>query len=172
VTSPSTGDDPGSSIDAVLRSLGDELDGSVCLPGDADWDLVRQAWNLAADQRPCAVVFAETADVSAVVRMAAAHGCRVAPQGTGHGAACLRTGDDVILLRTSRMTGVDLDPGALTARVRCGATSPHRRPSTASLRLPVQPVTSASSATPSAVASAGWPGAMGSPPTACWPPRS
>ena len=122
MTSPSTGDDPGSSIDAVLRSLGDELDGSVCLPGDADWDLVRQAWNLAADQRPCAVVFAETAaDVSAVVRMAAAHDCRVAPQGTGHGAACLRTGHDVILLRTSRMTGVDLDPGALTARVRAGA---------------------------------------------------
>lgn len=122
MTSPSTSRDPGAAVDAVLRSLGDELDGSVHLPGDADWDLVRQAWNLAADQQPCAVVFAETAeDVSAVVRLAAAHGFRVAPQGTGHGAACLRTGDDVILLRTSRMTGVTIDAEARTARVCAGA---------------------------------------------------
>ena len=83
---------------------------------------MRQAWNLAVDQQPCAVGFAETAeDVSAVVRLAAAHGCRVAPQGTGHGAACLRTGDDVILLRTSRMTGVTIDAEARTARVCAGA---------------------------------------------------
>lgn len=34
VTSPSTSRDPGAAIDAVLRSLGDELDGSVHLPGD------------------------------------------------------------------------------------------------------------------------------------------
>ena len=49
----------------VLRDL---LDGEVVLPGDADWDAARQAWNLAVDQRPAAVVFAESADdVAAVV---------------------------------------------------------------------------------------------------------
>ena len=31
-------------------------------PGDQDWDEARQAWNLAVDQRPVAVVFATSAD--------------------------------------------------------------------------------------------------------------
>ena len=47
--------------------------GRIAAPSDPDWDEARLAWNLAADQRPEAVVFAENAeDVAATVRFAAA----------------------------------------------------------------------------------------------------
>ena len=37
-----------------------EISGRVARPGDPDWDPARAAWNLAADQNPEAVAFAET----------------------------------------------------------------------------------------------------------------
>lgn len=61
--------------------------GRVATAADSDWDDARQAWNLAADQRPAAVAFVEGADdVSAVLRFAAERGMKVTAQGTGHGA--------------------------------------------------------------------------------------
>ena len=55
---------------------------------DAGYDQARLAWNLAADQRPAAVVTARSAaEVSAAVAWAAERGLRVAAQGTGHNAA-------------------------------------------------------------------------------------
>jgi len=52
-----------------LRELGARLQGDVVLPGDAGWDVARQAWNLAVDQRPAGVVYPASAnDVAATVR--------------------------------------------------------------------------------------------------------
>jgi FAD binding domain len=91
---------------------------------DPDWDEARAAWNLAADQRPEAVVFAENADdVAATVRFAAANDLKVAAQGTGHGAAPLAPLEGAILLKTERMRGVEVDPEAGTARVEAGVLS-------------------------------------------------
>src|SRR3954453_902071 len=68
-------------------NLHSELAGEVVTPADEGWDVARQAWNLAVDQRPEAVVIPANADdVAATVRFAAASGVRVAPQGTGHNA--------------------------------------------------------------------------------------
>ncbi len=98
--------------------------GRIASPDDADWDEARLAWNLAADQHPEAVVFAENADdVAATVRFAAANDLRVAAQGTGHGAAPLAPLEGTILLKTERLRGVEVDPGAGTARVAAGALS-------------------------------------------------
>jgi hypothetical protein len=102
-----------------LRSA---LRGDVIARGEAGWDAARQAWNLCADQRPPLVVVAESeADVAATVRFAAAAGLRVAPQSTGHGATSIGDLADAILLRTSRLTGVAIDPGRRTATVQAGA---------------------------------------------------
>jgi hypothetical protein len=60
-------------------------------------------------------------DVRAVVDYARGNGLRVAIQGTGHGAAPLAPLDDVILLRTGRMDGVEIDAAAARARVEAGA---------------------------------------------------
>jgi FAD/FMN-containing dehydrogenase len=102
----------------VLREL---LVGEVVLPGDPDWDRARQAWSLTADQNPLAVVFAGSADdVAAVVGYARRRGLRVTTQGTGHFAATIDSFDDTILIRTSRMRGLEIDPETRTARAEAG----------------------------------------------------
>ena len=101
-----------------LRNL---LDGDAVAPGDLEWDEARLAWNLTVDQQPVAVVLPESAaDVAATVAFAKAHGRRVAPQGTGHGAAALGDMSDTILLKTERMRGVTIDPQNRIARAEAG----------------------------------------------------
>ena len=52
-----------------LADLGAGLQGDIVVPGDDAWDGARQAWNLAVDQRPVAVVYPESADdIAATVR--------------------------------------------------------------------------------------------------------
>ena len=97
------------------------LAGDVVTPEDEGWDAARQAWNLTVDQRPAAVVLPESArDVRDTVRFAYEVGLRVAPQGTGHGAAALGDLSDTILLKTERLRGVEIDAEARTARVAAG----------------------------------------------------
>jgi hypothetical protein len=101
-----------------------QIDGHIAVPSDPDWDQARLAWNLAVDQQPEAVVFAESAgDVAATVGFAAANGLGVAAQGTGHGAGPLPPLDGTILLKTERMRGVEIDPEERTARVEAGVLS-------------------------------------------------
>ena len=86
------------------------LTGPSVVPGEPAWDAARQAWNLAVDQQPMAVVFPRTvADVTAVVEIARTTGAKVVTQGTGHGASAYGSMRDTILIRT--------DWGASRARV-------------------------------------------------------
>src|SRR5690242_21738630 len=100
-----------------VLALRARLDGEIATPIDASWDEARQAWNLAVDQRPAAVVYAESArDVASTVRFARERGLRVAPQGTGHNASPLGDLADTILLKTSRMRSVEIDAARQVAR--------------------------------------------------------
>ncbi|HUB35493.1 MAG TPA: FAD-binding oxidoreductase [Solirubrobacteraceae bacterium] len=97
------------------------LAGRVVTPGEEDWDQVRQAWNLAADQLPAAVALVQDAqDVARTVAFAAAHQLKVAAQGTGHGAVALGSLEETILIKTERMRGIEIDASAGTARVEAG----------------------------------------------------
>ena len=117
-----SGERPSSGATADIEGLRHRLTGEIVLPGDGGWDAARQAWNLSVDQRPVAVVFPETAeDVAAVVDVARAHGLQVAAQGTGHSAGPLGPLAGTILVRTSRMRGVEIDAEANQARVQAGA---------------------------------------------------
>ena len=105
-----------------LQALRAALTGQVFVPGEAGYDRARQGWNLAVDTRPAVVVEAgSAADVAQAVRYARAHGMRIAPQGTGHGAEPLEPLDGAMLLRTTRMRKVRIDPAARTARAEAGA---------------------------------------------------
>ncbi|HEU4393861.1 MAG TPA: FAD-binding oxidoreductase [Solirubrobacterales bacterium] len=108
-----------------MSDLGElEIGGRIALPSDPDWDEARLAWNLAVDQQPVAIAFAESAeDVATVVGFAAANGLRVAGQGTGHGAAPLPPLAGTVLLKTERMRGVEVDPEERSARVEAGVLS-------------------------------------------------
>jgi FAD/FMN-containing dehydrogenase len=108
--------------DRDLEVLQAAIAGQVSVPGQASYDHARQAWNLAVDERPSVVVVAESAaDVVEAVRYARAHGMRIAPQGTGHGAGPLEPLDGAMLLRTTPMRQVDIDPAIRIARAEAGA---------------------------------------------------
>jgi FAD binding domain len=93
--------------------------GRVATSSDSDWDEVRQAWNLAADQHPAAVAFVESADdVAKTISFAADDDLKVTGQGTGHGAVAMGTLEDVILIKTERMRGVEVTDG--NARIEAG----------------------------------------------------
>jgi FAD binding domain len=100
------------------------VEGRVVTPAAEDWDEVRMGWNLAADLNPAAVVLAAGAeDVASTVRFAAANDLRVSGQGTGHGGFGLPDLAGTILIKTSAMRGIDVDPEAQTARVEAGVIS-------------------------------------------------
>ena len=62
-----------------IRGL--RLTGRVVSEDEEGWDQARQAWNLAADQRPPHVAFPETTDdIVKLVTFASGHGLRVARQ--------------------------------------------------------------------------------------------
>jgi FAD/FMN-containing dehydrogenase len=104
-----------------VRDLRANIAGQIVVPGDERWDEARQAWNLAADQRPVAVAIPENAqDVAEIVNYARECGLQVAPQGTGHNATALGSLEHTILLKTHRMREVSIDPEARTARVGAG----------------------------------------------------
>jgi FAD/FMN-containing dehydrogenase len=106
----------------AIDELRSDVTGQVFAPGEAGYDEARRAWNLTADQRPPIVVEAgSAADVATAVRFARSHALRIAPQGTGHGAAPLEPLGSALLLRTSRLRGVRIDPAGRIARVEAGA---------------------------------------------------
>lgn len=105
---------------AALEALRADLKGEAYAPEDAGYDEARAAWNLNAHQSPALVVAAEgAADIVAAVRLARHEGLGVGVMATGHGVAA--PADGGVLINTSRMKGVRVDPETSTARVEAGA---------------------------------------------------
>src|SRR3954447_13610774 len=92
-------------------------------PGEGGWDSARAAWNLAVDQQPAMVARPGNPDeVAGVVNFARENGLRVAVQAEGHGAGPLAgVRGDTLLLRTGRMTGVQVDVENRRVRVSAAA---------------------------------------------------
>jgi FAD/FMN-containing dehydrogenase len=104
-----------------LRAVGAALTGEVVLPADEGWDQARQAWNLAVDQRPVAVVYPESVDdVVATVEIASVSGLRIAFNAGGHNSGPIDWTEDTLLLKTERMRGIQIDAQARRARVEAG----------------------------------------------------
>src|SRR5215469_2388645 len=96
-------------------------DATILTPGDPGWDDARRAWNLAVDQRPAAVALPTSPrGVAAAIDFARGRGLRVAAQGTGHNAAPLGSLAGTVLVKTSAMQRVTIDPGARIARAEAG----------------------------------------------------
>ena len=115
--------------------------GRIATSSDSDWDEARQAWNLAADQRPEAVALVESADdVCKVMHFARENGLKLTGQGTGHGAMSLGALDGVILIKTERMRGVATE--GEKARVEAGALAEDVAEAASSLGMCSMPGTS------------------------------
>jgi FAD/FMN-containing dehydrogenase len=105
---------------STLQELRAGLRGASYVPGEESYDEGREAFNLNAHQHPALVVMAAgPADVVAAVRLARDEGLGVGVLATGHAVAAPCDGG--VLINTSRMRGVRVDPEAQTARVEAGA---------------------------------------------------
>ena len=107
-----------------MTTTSPDLAGLAVFPGNPAYDEGRRPWNVAVDQRPAAVALPGSAqEVASVVRAAADAGLQVAPQGTGHAARPLAVNDlsRTVLLRTTRMDHVFVDPARGVARAEAGA---------------------------------------------------
>lgn len=106
----------------TIEELRASVRGRVWLPADAGFDEVRRPWNRAVEQHVSAVVeAADAGDIASLVRFARARNVPVATQPSGHGATGRTT--DAILLRTTRLNTIDIDPAAMTARIGAGVRS-------------------------------------------------
>jgi FAD/FMN-containing dehydrogenase len=103
--------------------LRDLCGGAVLVAGDDGYDPARRPWNLAVSQKPAAVAYpGDAEEVAALVRSAREAGLRIAVQSTGHHAGAVEGSlEDAILLRTSALRGVTVDPVKRVARVGAGA---------------------------------------------------
>ncbi|TWD80819.1 berberine-like enzyme [Kribbella amoyensis] len=105
--------------DVVAGLLGNGFCGAVHRPGDSRYDELRKAIVPTFESRP--LVVAEAAgrtDVQAAVRTAREYGLPLAVQATGHGTRV--PADGGILLRTSAMTSLLIDPERRIAKVGPG----------------------------------------------------
>jgi UDP-N-acetylenolpyruvoylglucosamine reductase len=103
------------------QALRDAFDGPVHGQGDDGYDAARRPWQLKVDPRPALVVEAVgPGDVQAAIRTAREAELPFAVQSTGHGA--VQRADGGILLKTSAMDGVAVDPERRVARVDAGTT--------------------------------------------------
>jgi len=104
----------------TARRLARSFSGAIHLPGEDEYDVQRATWSGALDQRPALVAEAESAaDVRAAVVAAQEHGLPLAVQSTGHGMHV--AADGALLLKTSAMAEVLVDPDRRVARVGPGA---------------------------------------------------
>jgi FAD/FMN-containing dehydrogenase len=109
-------------VDVDTTPLERTIEGEVVTPGASSWDAARQAWNLAVDQRPAAVVYPTGPDdVARAIAFASERRLPVAVQGTGHGAEARAAIDGSLLLNMARLDGFELDAATRTARVQAGA---------------------------------------------------
>src|SRR5215218_2452695 len=104
----------------AVEDLRAHLHGALLRPGEEGYEGACAAWNLNARQSPAVVVVAEDAeDVLLAVRFAGDAGLGVGVMATGHGVGT--PADGGVLINTSRMRGVRVDPVLRTARVEAGA---------------------------------------------------
>ena len=106
----------------ILDELRATVQGRTWFPGESEFDEVHRPWNRAVDQNVLAVV--EAADASEVVTLvnwAREKELSIATQPTGHGAT--GRAENTILLRTTRLDGIDVDPEQRTATIGSGVKS-------------------------------------------------
>ncbi|MDF1502449.1 FAD-binding oxidoreductase [Roseisolibacter sp. H3M3-2] len=106
----------------VVEELRAGLRGALLTPESPEYDRARAVWNGMIDRHPGLIVRAlGAADVAHAVRVAARHRLTLAVRGGGHNIAGNALCDGGLVIDTSAMRGVRVDPERRTARVDAGA---------------------------------------------------
>ena len=112
------------SIESAIKTLGNELDGRLILPTDADYDQARTIVSNSADKRPGVIVRVKTAgDVQRTINAARDRRIELAVRSGGHSGAGHSATEGGIVLDLRDMNAVAIDADAKTAWVETGATA-------------------------------------------------
>jgi FAD/FMN-containing dehydrogenase len=107
--------------EAKLKEFKTHLRGNVLLPGDADYDEVRQIWNAMIDRRPAIIARCTSAeDVVQAVRFGHEQELIVSVRGGGHNIAGNAVCDDGLMIDLSLMKNVRVEVDARRAHVGPG----------------------------------------------------
>ncbi len=108
------------SMDEQIALLRQQVLGNVLTREDSRYEQTRRGWNLSINQYPAVILVAtDAADVAAGIQFASDNQMGIAVQSTGHG--LLYPADDNMLIVTTLMSSVSIDPETRTARVGAGA---------------------------------------------------
>jgi FAD/FMN-containing dehydrogenase len=109
--------------EATLGELEATLRGHLVRPADPDYDQARAIWNAAHDRRPALIIrCAGTADIVRAVEFARSEGLQVAVRGGAHSIAGFSTSDGGVVIDTSPMKGIRVDPAGRRAVAQPGLT--------------------------------------------------
>lgn len=104
-----------------IDSLRAQLQGELCLPGEAGYEEARTIWNAMIDRYPQWVVRCKDAnDVVAAVNFARTHDLLLSVRGGGHNVAGTAVCDGGLMIDLSPMRGISVDPVSKVARVQPG----------------------------------------------------
>ena len=107
--------------DADITSLRSALRGEVIQTGQDGYDAARRVWNGNVDRRPALIARCTgVADVQQALGFARTRRLLVSVRGGGHGAPGYGTNDRGLVIDLSLMKGIQVDPGARTARAQGG----------------------------------------------------
>ena len=104
---------------SALETFRSNLCGTLLAPQDRGYEEACKTWDLTVEQHPSLVaIIANATDAIAAVNFARIQGLKITIQSTGHG--IISPSDGGLLVNTSRMKGVKIDPQMRTARVEAG----------------------------------------------------
>jgi len=106
-----------------IKNLKDKVKGKIVLPGDPNYNEVREIWNAMIDRRPAVIVqCAEADDVPHAISYARDNGLEISVRGGGHNIAGSALCNNGVMIDFSKMTAVKVDVQKKRAYVEPGAT--------------------------------------------------
>jgi FAD/FMN-containing dehydrogenase len=110
-------------LNETIKDLKTNVSSHVVLPGDPNYDEVREIWNAMIDRQPAVIVQATNADeVSHIIKFARKHGLEISIRGGGHNIAGNAVCDNGVMIDLSMMKNVRVDAQKMGAYVEPGAT--------------------------------------------------
>jgi len=93
-----------------MKKLKDKVKGEIVLPGDPNYNEVREIWNAMIDRRPAVIVqCAEADDVPHAISYARDNGLEISIRGGGHNIAGSALCNNGVMIDLSNMTAVKVD---------------------------------------------------------------
>lgn len=108
--------------DSAARILRDVIGGTLVTSRDAANDSARRVWNGLVDRRPLAIAYCTNADdIANCIRFAREREILTAVRSGGHACAGTAVCDGGLVIDTSLMRAVTVDPGLRIVRAQSGA---------------------------------------------------